>query len=147
MNLSICDLYFLVMHEKNERFISSFHLRSVGNFLKYYNELSEKSKISVENKIRVYLNICNSLEECSSRESLEMFQEYIIPVSEYYVRELKFGVKTEVWVMIIMLIGLGILLYLINNIFTYIASILFISWYARTKIDDFKNDRFFGYGY
>jgi hypothetical protein len=95
-------LYLERFSNLDTKTLNSFHLKSVKNFIEHLEELNFVEQEKVYNRISEYMNLVSDTQPqiIDTRESLDLFNEYVYPLGKIYAKELDFGIKAT-WVSVL----------------------------------------------
>jgi hypothetical protein len=144
------EIYVKASEGFNDKTISLLHLKSIGNFINYFDFLEYQYQIEVSCKLSDYIDVIKTIKSSVSSEkidSLFLFSEYVNPIGVIYQKQLDFSLEIKLWMNIIT--GLILLTFcLILNIFIFnIILLLFLFWYTRRQYKRRQSRKFYKYQY
>lgn len=144
------EIYREVYNRFDNQTISWLHLRSIGNFLNYFDKLHVQHQELVAQKLFNYFNFLKTnrhLFATAKTDSLFLFSEYINPIGVIYQKELDFGVKIKLWMNILTSIILICICLILNSIIIDIVLFSFLLWYGIRQYRRSRLGKFYKYQY
>lgn len=128
---------------------SLYHFRTVNNYIKNFEKISNSGKNKVSNLLTEYLDLINGgliIED--DRHSLRLFSEFISPLVIIYQEEAGFTAYVDMFLIVIGIIIIGGIGYLITKslIAVTVVGFLFLIYYLYV-IKKGKEGKVHGYKY